>query len=316
MDIDLDLELSRLSPEHDTVLTVGVFDGVHLGHRHLIAQLALDASRKGCLAGVVTFRNHPASVLWPDFRPRYLTAVDERLRLIEDLGVEFIVPITFDLELSLLSARRFAALLHKRLRMRGLVIGPDFAMGHQREGDAKTLASLGREMGFFLRVVEPFVDDGGQTVRSTTVREALIAGDVTRVAAQIGRNFSLIGTVGRGAGRGGPLGFPTANIQLPQDMAAPSDGIYATWAHVGKRRYMAAASIGQRPTFEESGHAIEAFILDYDGDLYDRQIRLEFVRRLREERKFDSVRALQEQVDRDVDQTRAILAGGGCGGPN
>jgi riboflavin kinase/FMN adenylyltransferase len=313
--MNIDQELAQRSSERDTVLTIGVFDGVHRGHHHLMTNLMVEAHRSGRLAGVVTFRNHPASVLRPDFRPRYLSTVDERLRLIKELGVDFIVPITFDLELSRLRARRFTALLQERLQMRDLVIGPDFTMGYEREGDAKTLASLGREMGFSLHVVEPLVDEGGRAIRSTTVREALAIGDVTRVAAQMGRNFELMGTVVTGLGRGAPLGFPTANIQLPQELAVPGDGIYATWAHVGKRRYMAATSIGERPTFEESGHTIEAFILDYHGDLYDRQIRLEFVRRLRDEVKFDSVRALQEQVGRDVDQTRSILTGGSRGGP-
>ena len=309
----IDQELAQHSPSCDSVLTIGVFDGVHRGHRHLISRLMAEASRGGCLAGVLTFRNHPASVLRPDFDPRYLTDMDERLSLIRGLGVDFLVPISFDKDLSRLSARQFVALLQERLRMRALVIGPDFTMGHQREGDTLTLASLGREMGFVLHVVEPLADEGGHVIRSTSVRQALVRGDVTLVGEQMGRNFALTGTVVRGHGRGGPLGFPTANLRMPEGMAIPGDGIYATLAYVNDRRYMSATSIGARPTFGEDGHVVEVFILDFHGDLYDRTIRLEFVRRLRDEVRFESVRALQEQVDRDIDQTRAILQAGRTG---
>ena len=305
--MDVERELGRHSPAGESVLTIGVFDGVHRGHGHLLSRLVAKASNAERLAGVVTFRNHPASVLKPGFKPRYLASVGERLRLIKEHRVDFVVPITFDQELSKLRAADFAALLQKHLRMKGLVIGPDFAMGHNREGDPETLASIGREMGFSVLVVDPLVDDQGHAVRSTTVREALSRGDLLPVAQQMGRNFSLEGTVVRGQGRGGPLGFPTANLEPPEGMAVPGDGIYATWAEIGSQRYMAASSIGVRPTFEDGDRAIEAFVLDFDGDLYGQLIRLEFVRRLRDEVKFDSVESLKEQVDKDVDETKAAL---------
>ena len=295
------------------MLTIGVFDGVHRGHGHLLSSLTTEARRTARLAGVVTFRNHPASVLRPGFKPQYLTSVEERLRLINEHGIDFIVPIDFDLELSKLRARQFTMLLQKHLRMMGLVVGPDFAMGHNREGGPETLASLGRETGFSVLVVDPLVDQDRQVVRSTVVREALARGELAPVAEQMGRNFSLAGTVVRGQGRGAPLGFPTANLRPPTEMAVPGDGIYATWAHIGSQRYMAATSIGVRPTFEEGEHAIEAFVLDFKGDLYGQQVRLEFVRRLRDEVKFDSPRSLKEQVDRDVDETRAVLQGSHSG---
>ena len=302
-------ELGQLPPERESVLAIGVFDGVHRGHQHLISHLTAEAKRRGYLAGVVTFRNHPASVLDPDFKPHYLTSVEERLGLIKDLGVDFAVPISFDLEMSHLPASRFVELLQERLHMRGLVVGPDFAMGYRREGDAKNLASLGREMGFTVSVARPLVDGEGRVIRSTTAREALARGEVAHVAALMGRNFALTGRVVKGLGRGGPLGFPTANLQLPEDMAIPGDGVYATWASIDSRRYMAATSIGVHPTFREGDHTLEVFVLDFEGDLYQRHIRLEFVRRVRDEVEFDSAQALQQQVDRDVTETRAILQG-------
>ena len=305
--MEIELELARGSPDRESVLSIGVFDGVHRGHQHVISTLQAEASRTNRVASVVTFQNHPASVLKPDFKPQYLTSFEDRLHLIKDMGVNHVVPISFDSDLSKLRARQFVTILQKHLRMRGMVVGPDFAMGHKREGDLEALASLGREMGFSIEVVDPLVDDEGQPIKSTAVREALAKGDVTRVALLLGRNFVLTGTVITGAGRGGPLGFPTANLKIAKGLALTDDGIYATWAHVGPQRYMAATSIGVRPTFKEGERTVEVFVLEFDGDLYGQNIRLEFVRRLRDEVQFDSVSALQAQVDKDVHQVRAVL---------
>ncbi len=305
----LEEDLAGHSPDRESVLTIGVFDGVHRGHQHVISRVKAETERTGRLAGVVTFRNPPASVFEPDFKPQYLASLDDRLGLIHGRGVDYVVPVSFDLGLSKLRAGEFAALLQKHLRMVALVVGPDFAMGYRREGDPGTLASLGREMGFSVHVVDPIADDQGQPIRSTAVREALARGDVARVAVLLGRNFVLGGTVVTGAGRGAGLGFPTANLKIAKELALTGDGIYATWAHVGPRRYMAATSIGMRPIFEKGERTVETFILDFDGDLYGQEVRLEFVRRLRDEVQFDSVSALQEQVDKDVDEAKAVLQG-------
>ena len=302
----IDRELAQYLTDRDSVITIGVFDGVHRGHRHLINQLIGEARNTGRRAGVVTFRNHPLSVLRADFKPQYLTDFDERVRLIREQGVDFLVPITFDLELADLGPKDFVARLQEHLRMRELVVGPDFAMGHKRMGDVETLTALGEEMGFSVRVVD-LLEEGGQAIRSTTIREAAAKGDVTSAAALLDRNFVLTGTVVKGVGRGKTLGFPTANLKAPQGMVIPGDGIYATWACLGEQNHMAASSIGTRPTFGESERTIESFILDFEGDLYDQQIRLEFVQRLRDEVKYSSVEDLQEQVAKDVAQTKAIL---------
>ena len=302
----LDRELAEFTPDRDTELTIGVFDGVHRGHRHLVDQVVKEAARTDRMTGVVTLRNHPSSVLDPTFTPNYLTTVEERLRLLKELGVDLVIPITFDRELSLLSARDFVGRLRKYLRIGGLMVGPDFTLGHNREGDLKMLDRLGREMGFSLRVAS-VLTDGARTVKSTTIRQALGRGDVTRAAKMLGRPFALPGVVVKGVGRGKSLGFPTANLEPPDGIAVPGDGIYATWALIDQRAYMAATSIGSRPTFNERNRTIEAFILDFDGDLYGREVRLEFIRRLRDEVKYEAVEDLQAQVDIDVDQTREIL---------
>ena len=305
----IDEELSQTSPTKETVVTVGVFDGVHRGHHHLFNELKREAAACDRQTAVVTFKNHPASVLRPDFRPRYLTAVDDRVALIRKAGLDLVVPATFDLELSRLPAGDFASVLFRKLKMRRLVVGPDFAMGRNREGDSGTLAAFGRDIGFTVRVVEPLLDGTGEAVRSTTIREALARGDVESVARLLGRSFVLSGAVVKGEGRGGPLGFPTANLDAPADMAVPGDGIYAAWGVLGERRVMAATSVGTRPTFGEGARTVEAFMLDFEGDLYGREVRLEFVRKLRDEVRYDTVEALQRQVEKDVEETRAVLAG-------
>ena len=310
MAMGIDEELAQAFTERESgrgsALTIGVFDGVHRGHQRLIAKVMQEASDKGCAAGVVTFRNHPDSVFNPDFKPRYITALDERIRLIERLGVDFVVPVTFDRAVAGIRARDFAGLLTRRLGMRALVAGPDFAMGYKREGNVEALAAMGAEMGFSVSVVD-LLSEGDAAVRSTNIRRALAAGDVSGVAKQLGRNYAVSGVVVSGERRGRTLGFPTANLEVGGDMAVPANGIYATRAFVDGECHMAATSIGTRPTFDGKGRTIEAFLLGFDNILYNKELRLEFVSRLRDELKFDSVEALLEQMALDVEETRAIL---------
>ena len=300
-------ELEGLDLEGRTAVTIGVFDGVHLGHQSLVSRLNEVAERWGLASVVLTFRNHPASVLRVGFEPRYLTVPDERVRLLRATGVDRVVQTTFDAALSQLGARTFAGLLRDTIGMRVLVAGPDFAMGRNREGSIAVLAGIGEEVGFDVEVVEPLLGPEGEAVRSTAVRAAVSSGDMERVTAMLGRSYSIAGTVVRGHGRGGLLGFPTANLQMPTESLAPRDGIYACWVEIDGSRYMAAASIGERPTFPGAGRSVEAFVMDFEGDLYGRDLRLELVRRLRDEEKFDSVDELRLQVDRDVSETRRLL---------
>ena len=300
-------ELGAFAVRGDTALTSGVFDGVHRGHTHLISHLVGEAASKGLMAGVVTFREHPAAVLSPSFQAQYLTSFEDRLSLLNETAIDFAVPITFDRALAGLTAGDFITLLQEHLRMVSLVVGPDFAMGRKREGTIERLSELGDEMGFTLKVVDGLQDTNGETVRSTTVRAALSEGDVERVADLLGRRFTLKGPVVSGEGRGGKLGIPTANLAPPKEMAVPGDGIYAAYAHLNDHKMKAAVSIGTNPTFGGQHRTIEPFILDFDGNLYGETLRLEFVRRLRDQVKFDSVEALLEQIDRDVVDTRRVL---------
>ena len=300
-------ELSQAPASRGTVLTVGVFDGVHLGHQYLFQQVCSQAEANGCASAVLTFRNHPLVVLGRLPEVHYVTPLEERLRLIYAQGIDLAVLLTFDLELSYLTAREFVSLLQRHLHMRAMVMGPGFALGHNREGDFSTLTSLGQELGFTVHQVEPQLASDVM-ISSTLIRQSLDRGEVDRVADMLGRHFSLVGEVARGAGRGQGLGFPTANLVVSPEQAIPADGIYATWASVGGRRFPAATSIGTRPTFGPGERTIEAFLLDFQGDLYGQPLTLEFVQRLRDEERFDSPEELVAQMHRDVAQARSVLA--------
>jgi riboflavin kinase/FMN adenylyltransferase len=300
-------QLQLHSPAGDSAVTIGVFDGVHSGHRHLLSRLISEADRHRLTSIVITFADHPRGVLHPDVAPKLLTTIDERVALLRETGADLVIPVSFDKALSTLTAREFAVLLKEHVHMTGLVVGPDFAMGHRREGDGTTLAALGQEMGFFVEMIEPLRSVEGPVVRSTSIREAIAEGDMARAAVMLGREYSLAGTVVKGHGRGSGLGFATANLIVPKGAMVPRDGIYAAWAMVDGERYMAATSIGFNPTFEDSGHSIEAYLMEFEGDLYGSEVRLDFVRRLRDELKFDTVEGLQRQIDDDVAETRAAL---------
>ncbi len=299
-------ELARLSPAKDTLVTVGVFDGVHLGHKHLISQLVGKAEQENLLSAVVTFRQHPQEVLHPDIGLPFLTNLAERERLLKNEGVDIVVPLTFDEETSKLSARDFVSLLRKYLGMRGMVIGPDFALGKKREGNADALCALGREMAFSVTVVPPVVIDG-EIVSSTAIRKALSDGDVHRVRRLTGRGFSLRGPVVAGAGRGVALGFPTANIDIGPEQALPADGVYASWVNIDGETFPAMTNIGTNPTFGDKRRAVEVYVVDYRGDLYGEEIQVEFVERLRGEKRFDNAEELKRQMAEDVKKGITLL---------
>ena len=300
-------ELARLHTTNPTVITVGMFDGVHKGHQYLIGCLKESAARQGCASGVITFTNHPRSVMRPDVRVPLLTTPEDRLRLISEQGVDLVVPLSFTPDLSYLRAREFVELLKETLNMRGLVVGPDFAFGYQREGTAAVLTELGKELGFTVEVVEP-VEFEGRIVSSTAVRSCVQAGEMKDAAWMLSRPFILTGFVVEGDQRGRQIGFPTANVESETGIILPADGIYATWTQADGKTYPSATNIGFRPTFGAGGRKMETHIFDYDGDLYNAKIRVAFDRKLRGEIKFDGVDALVNQLHVDVAQARVALA--------
>ena len=302
----VETELAELAPEKDTLLTIGVFDGVHLGHKYLLLQLTQQARQRDLLSGVVTFRQHPVEVLSPDTRLQYLTTLDEKVNLLKNEGVATVIPLSFTKELAQLGPRQFVGLLGKYLKMRGLIVGPDFALGRNREGDADALSALGQEMDFSVTVLPP-MKVNGEVVSSTVIRNALASGDMKRVSSLIGRSFRLRGRVTTGEGRGAELGFPTTNLDIDPKQALPADGVYATRAYINDKVYQSVTNIGLRPTFDGKGRTIESYILNFNGNLYGRELRVDVVERLRDEKRFNSVEELKKQVEEDVKQGKAAL---------
>lgn len=301
-------ELASAAPQRETLVTIGVFDGVHAGHRHLLGRLRRRAEEGSLLSAVVTFFPHPQSVLRPDSQLPWLSDIDDRVRSIRSLGIDMVVVATFTPEVARLSARDFLSLLRKHLRMRGLVVGPDFALGRGREGDLDSVRALASEMGFSVEIIAPHTIDG-VVVSSTLIRRALAEGDTRRVESLMGRRFQIAGTVIAGDRRGRTLGFPTANLSIRPQQALPGNGIYATITHIGGDRYPSATSIGTRPTFGDGEKTVETYVLDYREDLYDREIAVEFVQKLRDEERFASAEELRRQIERDIRAAEAILAG-------
>lgn len=297
-------ELSRVSPGRPTAVTIGVFDGVHRGHQHLVA-LLIERSRTDGLATVgVTFNPHPRAVLRLGTPVTYLTSLEERVELLQGLGLDAVAVLSFTSELSQLTAEEFLGMLADDLKMKLLVVGPDFAVGRNREGTAEVMKDIG--VGIGVRVeVAPMLEEGGNKVGSSAVREALSAGDTDLVTNLLGRPFSLRGPVVAGDKRGRDLGFPTANIGVGIDHALPGYGIYVTRAYVREAMYESCTSIGVRPTFDAGEKVtVETFILDFDEDIYGHDIRIDVLHRIRGEEKFESVDQLVEQMHKDIAETR------------
>lgn len=294
-------------------LTIGSYDGVHRGHQQLIGRMVASAAENGWPPVVLTFYPHPSVVLRRREPAFYITAPEEKAELLMELGVEHVITHTFDLEFSQIEAEQFLDLLQARLGFRQLWAGEDFALGHGRRGDRHFLAREAERREFELRIVPPFKLDG-EVVSATRVRETLRSGDVARAAHYLGRPFAVTGTVVSGAGRGAQLGIPTANLEIWEERAYPGSGVYACRAHVLGRSWPAVANIGTRPTFEAEGAppVVEAHLLDFapsdeNGKLEGEQLRLEFVERLRDERRFDGPEALLKQIARDIHRARRLL---------
>ena len=288
-------------------LTVGVFDGVHRGHQEIIRVLTAGARADGVPAVVVTFDPHPANVLGRA-EIGLLTLPDERAELLASFAVDVIITERFTKELSAVTAYDFMSRLTRHLGVKHLLIGYDFALGKGREGNAPRLTDIGRELGYNVEVIAALSDESG-VISSTEIRKLVSVGKVAEAAQLMGHSYFLRGPVIRGDGRGKKIGVPTANIEYPRQKIVPALGIYAGWAQLEDNKYKAAISIGINPTFtpDKQVPSVEAYLLDFDQDIYGEELKIEFVARLRDELKFDSVDALVEQIWRDVEESRNIL---------
>ena len=293
--------------------TIGVFDGVHLGHQEIFRQVRAAGERLGVASAVVTFDGHPAHVVRPESAPRLLTTLEQKLELIEAEGIDFAYVIEFDEERASTHPEVFVEQVFiDALHARAIVVGEDFHFGRGRAGNVEGLREIGEEWDFEVLALELIRhrDDAREPVSSTNIRRALAGGDVARAAEMLGRPYEVRGVVEAGDKRGATIGFPTANIPVPTVMAWPTDAVYAGWfTRANGDRHPCAINIGRRPTFYDHAKEslLEAHLIDFDGDLYGEEARVSFVRLLRSERKFEGIDQLVEQLKTDVDDARTIL---------
>ncbi|MBN1200719.1 MAG: bifunctional riboflavin kinase/FAD synthetase [Anaerolineae bacterium] len=291
------------------IVAVGMFDGVHLGHQHLLRCLARTARAQNGVPTVLTFFPHPDVVLGKAGERYYLTTPEQRAAMLGRLGIECVVTQPFDDTLRSIRAAAFVDQLLDHLNLRELWVGADFALGYKREGNVDFLRAQGEQKGFKLEVVTLVsTDNNGRPINSSRVRGALASGLVERAAQWLGRPYCVEGEVVHGDKRGRKIGFPTANMDVWDQQALPRNGVYAGWVHLDGETFLAVANVGHRPTFDGGIVRVEAHLLDFDRDIYSEMLALEFVARLRAERRFESVEALVAQIRQDVIRGRAILS--------
>ncbi|UCG25656.1 MAG: riboflavin biosynthesis protein RibF [Chloroflexota bacterium] len=300
-------DLAAVEENTPTYLAIGIFDGVHRGHKQLLRGMVAEAQQNGVRPAVLTFYPHPSEVIRGRHGPFYLCTLDERVNLLSELGLELVITLPFDEELRRTSAADFVDGLCRYLNLDQLW-GGHFSLGYNREGDLPYLRKMGDQRGFSVRPYEGMVQWDGHEVSSSRVRRALAGGDMVQVSGCLGRDYKVTGVVVPGDGRGRQLGVPTANLEVWQKLLLPANGVYAAYAWLDDRRHKAAINIGYRPTVNGHSLSVEAHLLDYEGDLYGRDLELEIVARIRDERKFPDLQALVTQIKADIDQVSTLLA--------
>lgn len=297
------------STETDALLTIGVFDGVHLGHQRLVSDLVKRARSARQQAIAVTFFPHPDKILDNTSERYYLTTPETRAELLLEQGLDIVITLPFDESIRRLSASAFVDRLVQNLRMRELWVGIDFALGFQREGDVQFLRAQGEARGFAVNAVELVsADEERNLISSSRIRERLRRGDVEEARGMLGRAYGLEGTVVAGDGRGRSIGVPTANLAVWDEQLLPANGVYAAWVTLDDVNYMAATNIGQRPTFAGDYITVEAHLLDFSGDIYGEKAELRFEQRLRAEQRFAGLEELVAQIEKDIAATRRLLS--------
>jgi len=295
-----------------SVVTIGVFDGVHRGHQQIIGHTVRRAAERGLRSVVVTFDPHPSEVVRPGSHPAVLTEPARKAELMAEIGVDVLCVLPFTQEFSRLSAEAFVHdVLVEHLHAAHVVVGENFRFGHRAAGDVALLTRLGRTFGFAVEGA-PLVSDNDTVFSSTYIRACVAAGDVAAAAAALGRPHRLEGVVVRGDRRGRQLGFPTANLLTRPYAAIPADGVFAAWLVRDKDgdRLPAAVSIGTNPSFAGQERRVEAYVIDFDEDLYGEHVALDFIARLREMRTYQTVDPLVAQIEQDVVETRKLLMEG------
>ena len=304
------LSLQEVTVENSW-LTIGVFDGVHRGHQQIIRRLTAGAHQNDAPAVVLTFDPHPAKIFGRG-EIKLLTLPDERAELLATRDVDIVITHPFDQAFASTTALDFMKLVKHHLGVSHLVLGYDSTVGKNREGNAARIREIGQELGYTVEVVSALSDESG-VISSTEIRKLIATGNVVEAARLMDHPYALHGPVVDGDRRGRTIDVPTANIAYPPDKLIPANGIYACWAYLNDQKYRAAVNIGFNPTFtpDKQTANVEAHLLDFNREIYGEEIRLEFVARLRDELRFNSVAALLEQIWKDIAETRRILKDGG-----
>ena len=299
--------LGRVVP--GLVATVGTFDGVHLGHRKIIGRLLERAKKRGVPSALVTFEPHPKAVVDGSTKPFVLTTVEEKARIVEETGVEFMIAVRFDKSFAKIKPKDFITqFLSEGLKVREIVVGYDHHFGFHRRGDISLLRDEGKRLGFDIDVVPPALLDG-LPISSTRIRRILMEGDVPLANKMLGRPYSLCGKVVEGVSRGGKLGFKTANILLNSERKLlPGDGVYAVMALVDGKLHQAVMNIGCVPTFKQKERSLEVHIIGFAEDIYGKEITVRFHRRMREEIEFESEKTLAAQIEKDLEESKKVLS--------
>lgn len=292
-----------------SVVSIGVFDGVHRGHQALMRTVIEKATELSATPVVVTFSRHPLAVIAPGSEPPLITTLGQRARVMGEVGIKALVVLEFDDAMRHMSPEEFVrAVLVDGLGCAHVVVGANFRFGHQQAGTIETLSDLGAKFGFGVTIFALQMDRGDEVVSSSLIRKHIAEGDMEQVAEEMDRPYVLEGTVGHGSARGHDLGFPTANLAVHDHMILPKLGVYAGWMRWNDARYPAVVNVGLNPTFgDRDTPIVEAFIIDFDQDLYDQTIEIEFTHRLRDELRFTNVDDLMTQMHADVEQGRRLL---------
>ncbi len=293
--------------ERPLALTIGFFDGVHLGHRYLVSELSEIAKKRNFASAVLTFRTHPRQVLHSDYIPSLLTTADEKIALLKETGVDYVVMTEFTREFSMLTAQDFMRLLHDNLNVCCLMIGYDHRFGHNRSEKFEDYVRFGNEIGIEVVQSSPLVIDG-INVSSSAVRKTISEGDVAKAAKLLGREYSLAGQVVKGFQVGRTIGFPTANISYDDSRILPKDGVYAARVTVASHLYDAMLYIGSRPTVNTGKTSVEAYLFDFSDDIYGKNVNVRFVDRIRDSIKFDSIEELKKQLGKDEIKAKLLTA--------
>ena len=304
--LELEKQISKYSNNQETILTIGVFDGVHKGHQHLFEELNDIASKTTQHSTAITFTNHPSTILNSNFLPSYLYESDKKIELLKGLHVDSVIPITFNNSIASLTAEEFIKILKRKINIHTIVLGHDFAMGKNRQGTKKEIVNIGSKYNFFTANVPPYKQNN-MIVSTSMIKKMISNGEIHNVSKSLGRNFEISGKVIKGFSRGKQLGYPTANIKIQNNIIKPGNGIYATLSTINEKKYFSSTSIGMAPTFKEQKYSIETYIMDFEKSIYSQNITIEFIEKLRDEIKFENIDTLKTQIQLDIEKTKTIL---------